>query len=130
MAIRGIREYDGKKLMASTITRYSNNGVQVHDNYALIGPETDLDALPAAEPWLTTTKLVAKPDMLFGKRGKNNLLKLDATWEEAKAWIKEKMAVDTTIGAVTGKLTHFLVEPFIPHKEEYYIAIRSRNNFV
>ncbi|MBU1240192.1 ATPase, partial [Myxococcota bacterium] len=55
----------------------------------------------------------------------NNLLKLDATWEEAKAWIKEKMAGETTIGSISGKLTHFLVEPFIPHKEEYYIAIRS-----
>ncbi|MBU1536155.1 ATPase [Myxococcota bacterium] len=125
MAIRGIREYDGKKLMASTINRYSIDGVNVHSNYVLIGPDTEMDTLVASEPWLKTTKLVAKPDMLFGKRGKNNLLKLDATWEEAKAWIKEKMAGETTIGSISGKLTHFLVEPFIPHKEEYYIAIRS-----
>ncbi len=125
MAIRGIREYDGKKLMASTLHRFSQGTVKVHGNYALIGPDTDLDALPGQEPWLKTTKLVAKPDMLFGKRGKNNLLKLNATWEEAKAWIKEKRAAAATISGVTGKLTHFLVEPFVPHDEEYYIAIRS-----
>lgn len=128
MAVRGIREYDGKMLMSSLMGRFSNNTISVRGDFALIDPTTDLDSLPQSMPWLLTDKLVAKPDMLFGKRGKNNLLKLNATWEEAKAWIREKMTVDTTLSGVTGKLTHFLVEPFIPHDKEYYIAMRSFRN--
>jgi ATP-citrate lyase beta-subunit len=128
MAIRGIREYDGKKLMSSIINRFSDVGVEVHSNYVLIDPDTDLDNLEKEESWLKTTKLVAKPDMLFGKRGKNNLLKLDATWEEAKSWIKSKMEGEVEISGIKGKLTHFLVEPFIPHDNEYYVAMRSFRN--
>jgi hypothetical protein len=36
-----------------------------------VNQSTDWVALLAANPWLSTTKLVVKPDMLFGKRGKN-----------------------------------------------------------
>jgi len=37
------------------------------------------------------------------------------------------MGKTAAVGKTTGKLTHFLVEPFTPHdeKEEYYAAIRS-----
>ena len=30
-----------------------------------------------------------------------------------------------TTGQTTGTLTHFLVEPFVPHQEEYYLAITT-----
>ncbi|MBN2724142.1 MAG: ATPase [Deltaproteobacteria bacterium] len=125
MAVRGIREYDGKKLMASLLRRYSDDKVSMRGDFVLVDPQTDFEALLNENPWLGKDKLVAKPDMLFGKRGKNNLLKLNATWEEAVSWIRGKMAEDTVLSGVTGKLTHFLVEPFIPHEDEYYIAIRS-----
>lgn len=127
MAIRGIREYDGKKLMAQILDRFAPKPVGMSANYALVMPETDLDRLPETEPWLSTTKLVVKPDMLFGKRGKNNLIKLNATWPEAAAWIREKRANPVTISGVEGHLTEFLVEPFTPHPEdkEYYVAMRS-----
>jgi ATP-citrate lyase beta-subunit len=35
------------------------------------------------------------------------------------------MGSDAVVGGVAGKLTHFLVEPFIPHREELYVAISS-----
>ena len=72
MAIRGIREYDGKKLMAQILDCFAPKPVNLSNQYALVTPETDLDRLPETEPWLQTMKLVVKPDMLFGKRGKNN----------------------------------------------------------
>ncbi|MGM0597839.1 MAG: ATP citrate lyase citrate-binding domain-containing protein, partial [Myxococcota bacterium] len=128
MAIRGIREYDGKNLMASNLDKYCEDTVKINNNYLLVGPETDLANCPTQHSWLNNTKLVAKPDMLFGKRGKNNLLKLDATWDEAKAWIEQKRKEEVTISGVKGKLTHFLVEPFVPHKKEYYVAIRAFRN--
>jgi hypothetical protein len=37
------------------------------------------------------------------------------------------MGKETTVGKVTGRLTHFLIEPFTPHdeNEELYVAIRD-----
>ncbi len=127
MAIRGIREYDGKKLMAQVLDRFAAKPVGMNPNFALVTPETDLEKLPESEPWLKTTKLVVKPDMLFGKRGKNNLLKLNATWDEAAAWIRAKREETVTVSGVAGRLTEFLIEPFTPHPEdkEYYVAMRS-----
>lgn len=37
---------------------------------------TDFDELPDNEPWLNSTRLVVKPDMLFGKRGKSGLVSI------------------------------------------------------
>jgi ATP-citrate lyase beta-subunit len=91
--------------------------------------------------WLKEKALVAKPDMLFGKRGKNDLVLFrdskpgDVTLEKAAAWIDEKSATeqkvyfsfdgDTPTGEPSiDKLTHFIVEPFTPHEqeEEYYVS--------
>jgi len=91
--------------------------------------------------WLKEKPLVAKPDMLFGKRGKNGLVLFkdqkpgDVTLEKAAAWIDEKAKEDVEVyfsfdgDTPTGepkvdRLTHFIVEPFTPHdqSEEYYIS--------
>jgi len=71
---------------------------------------------------------VIKPDQLFGKRGKYGLVgvKLDA--DTAKSWWREKHNQEVTIGKQTGKLTTFLVEPFVPHTEEYYVAIQTERD--
>jgi ATP-citrate lyase beta-subunit len=89
-------------------------------------------ALPKEHPWLKTTKLVAKPDQLFGKRGKNNLLAVDKTFDEVKAWIGERMnkevTIEQTTGKTTGVLTHFMIEPFVPHEVEYYLAFTAHRD--
>lgn len=124
MAQRGIREYDGKRMLASQLPK----DVCPYDGkIALWGPDTTPDQLAKANPWLTEKPLVVKPDQLFGKRGKHGLVLLNADWEKAKAWIGERMNRPATVGAVTGILTHFLIEPFIPHSEEdeLYIAIKD-----
>lgn len=36
--------------------------------------QTDFVELSREQPWLNTTRLVVKPDMLFGKRGKSGLV--------------------------------------------------------
>jgi ATP-citrate lyase beta-subunit len=129
MAKKGIREYDAKRMLTEAFPRYTEGKLTSDRRCALVTPETDLDTLPEKEPWLTQTRLVAKPDQLFGKRGKNELLLLDADYEAIKGWIKTRMkkevTIDQTTGRTTGVLTHFLIEPFIPHDEEYYLAITS-----
>ncbi|HPC88867.1 MAG TPA: ATP citrate lyase citrate-binding domain-containing protein [Methanothrix sp.] len=124
MAQRGIREYDAKRLLARFLPEYLD-GFSYKGDIALVGPETDLEALASNHPWLETTKLVVKPDQLFGKRGKHGLVLLDADWDSAKRYIADKMGAEVTIGGITGRLSHFLIEPFVPHEEEYYIAISS-----
>jgi len=128
MAQRGIREVDAKRMLARALGAAS----AADERLVLVGPETNLDALPTEHPWLSTTKLVAKPDQLFGKRGKNNLLYVDKSFDEVKKWIGERINVEVTIegagGKTTGVLTHFLIEPFVPHEVEYYVAFTSKRD--
>jgi ATP-citrate lyase beta-subunit len=124
MAQRGIREYDAKRLLARFLPEYLNE-FSYKGDLALVGPETDLEVLVAANPWLKTERLVVKPDQLFGKRGKHGLVLLNANWDEAKKYLKENMGAEVVVGGIAGRLTHFLIEPFIAHEEEFYLAISS-----
>lgn len=124
MAQRGIREYDAKRMLAKYLPDYLKD-FSYRGDIALVSPETDLDSLAAENPWMKVKKLVVKPDQLFGKRGKLGLVLLDATWNEARAYLEENMGSEAVVGGVEGKLTHFLVEPFVPHREEFYVAISS-----
>lgn len=46
------------------------------------------------QPWLLTTKLVVKPDMLFGKRGKSGLVALNLDFDQVKEFVKERLGVE------------------------------------
>ncbi len=115
MARRKIREFNAKQLIGKH--------VEIDLKCCQVNPETDMDKLAKENPWLESSKLVVKPDMLFGKRGKSNLVLLDANWNGAKKFVKEKMNQEVEISGVKGALTHFIIEQFVPHKEEYYFSI-------
>lgn len=125
MAQRGIREYDGKKMLAKYWSEYVSEDFSFPGKVALVTPESNLDALTNDNDWLLKEKLVVKPDQLFGKRGKHGLIKANATFDEVKQWVAAKINHDATVGKVTDTLTHFIIEPFVDHKEEYYVAIKS-----
>ncbi len=120
MAHRKIREYQGKHLLA----KYLNLDYKA----LLITPQTNLDTLSKIHPWLETQPLVAKPDQLFGKRKQYNLVLINANWPQTKQWLTEHQNKQITLGKATDILTHFLIEPYIPHTEEYYINISSQRN--
>jgi ATP-citrate lyase beta-subunit len=124
MAQRGIREYDAKRLLARYLPEYLND-YSYNGNLALVGPDTDLEDLVSSNPWLKTSRLVVKPDQLFGKRGKHGLVLLDSDWDKARKYLKENMGSEVAVGGITGRLSHFLIESFIPHEEEFYVAISS-----
>ena len=133
MAQKGIREFDAKRMMAKALPEFSNGKIKFEAAQVLIGANTDLHKLEQDNPWLKTDKLVAKPDQLFGKRGLNNLLLVNKSWKEVQDWINERMnktvTIKQTTGETTGVLNQFLVEKFVPHDDEYYIAITtSRDN--
>ncbi|KAI4199604.1 MAG: hypothetical protein LQ348_001857 [Seirophora lacunosa] len=88
-----------------------------------------LDQAEVTYPWLLKdgAKFVAKPDQLIKRRGKSGLLALNKTWPEARAWVEARAGKTQQVETVQGVLTHFLVEPFVPHPDgtEYYININS-----
>jgi len=76
---------------------------------------------------------VVKPDQLIKRRGKLGLIKVDASLAEVKEWLSQKMGdviqaskqiyqhvndiLLLQIGAAVGKLSTFIVEPFLPHDQ-------------
>jgi ATP-citrate lyase beta-subunit len=128
MAQRGIREYHAKKMLAQYLPEYSDNKCILSDKVALVTPTQSLEKLADQTSWITSSKLVVKVDQLIGKRGKQGLILLNATFEQAKRWLKEKMETTFTIGNVQGTLTHFLIEPYMEHKIEYYVAIKDHKD--
>jgi ATP-citrate lyase beta-subunit len=140
MAQKAIREYDAKSILAKHWDKYFPNFTYAYET-VLVQNGSELKEAAKKNAWLNEKRLVAKPDMLFGKRGKNDLVLFrdqkpgDVTLEKAAAWIdekaKEKQEVyfafdgDTPVGEPSvDYLTHFIVEPFAPHEqaEEYYIS--------
>jgi ATP citrate (pro-S)-lyase len=142
MAHKAIREADGKRMLARLLKDYSGGKYKIPDKYVTVGPDTDIGKLPNQYKWLTAEKLVVKPDQLIKRRGKNKLILVGVDYEQAKAWIKEKSKEPRTIygkfdangkpadKGTVGQLTHFIIEPLVPHKEsdEVYVAMMSTKN--
>ena len=140
MAQKAIREYDAKSILAKHWDKYFPNFSYAYET-VLVQNGSDLEEAAKSKSWLKEKALVAKPDMLFGKRGKNDLVLFrdtkpgDVSLAKAVSWIDEKSSTkqsvyfsfdgDTPAGeAKVDMLTHFIVEPFTPHsqEEEYYIS--------
>jgi ATP-citrate lyase beta-subunit len=126
MAQKGIREFDAKKLLAKHWQRYIGQEFIYPGRVVLVDSQTDFDELLLENPWLRKSMLVVKPDQLFGKRGKHGLVKLNVGFDEAREWITELMGREVTVGNSADRLTDFIIEPFKPHQEEYYLAIKSQ----
>ena len=124
MAQKNIYEMDAKKLIASELPKYYPQ-FEYHNKIAIIEPSKDIDQVIEENPWMKTDKLVVKPDQLFGKRGKANLILLDADSNQMKEFCNEKLGKVSTISGKEGKITRLLVEPFVAHEKEYYVSITS-----
>lgn len=117
MAQRAIREVNAKEIL-------------VHAGVAdwhgvLVDEQSDFNALAKTHPWLLKEKLVVKPDQCFGKRGKHGLVLLKADFKGAEDFVRKNMNRVVELNGVKGPLTHFLIEPFVPHQSEYYVAIQT-----
>jgi ATP-citrate lyase beta-subunit len=147
MAQKAIREYDAKSILAKHWDKYFPNFTYAYET-VMVQNGSELAAVAKDKKWLNEKALVAKPDMLFGKRGKNGLVLFkdakpgDVSLAKAISWIDEKSSTeqsvyfsfhgDTPTGeAKTDMLTHFVVEPFTPHaqEEEYYISATCVGDF-
>ncbi|MGM0598205.1 MAG: ATP citrate lyase citrate-binding domain-containing protein [Candidatus Rifleibacteriota bacterium] len=125
MAQRGIREYHGKKLLARHLDAYLEDSIGYDGKIVLVSKDTDWEKLQQDNPWLTKEKLVAKPDQLFGKRGKHGLVLVNKDFAETQNWIKERLGKKQTVNGIEGTLTHFIIEPCVEHEHEFYAAIKT-----
>ena len=140
MAQKAIREYDAKSILAKHWGKYFPDFTYAYET-VMVQNGSELSEAAKTHTWLNQKTLVAKPDMLFGKRGKNNLVLFkdakpgDVSLAKATSWIDEKSSTKQSVffsfdgDTPTGEpsvdmLTHFIVEPFTPHaqEEEYYIS--------
>lgn len=139
MAHKAIREADGKRMLARLFKNYSDGKYEIPNKIVTVGPDTDLAKLSEENIWLTTERLVVKPDQLIKRRGKNKLVLVNADYNQAKAWMKEKSKNPITIygkfdangkptdKGIVGQLNYFIIEPMVPHRDndEYYVALTS-----
>lgn len=127
VAQRAIRECDGKKMIARWMNTHPRGPYTLDDRFVPVTPYMSFDQQCTAYPWLKEERLVVKPDQLIKRRGKSGMLLLDASWEEVRDWVGERMGQAIEVEGVRGILDHFIVEPFTPHSpdDEYYLAIRS-----
>lgn len=123
MARKKIREYDSKRLLKEHYKRIT--GAQLGIQSAQITESTNINELVEKEPWLYSSKLVVKPDMLFGKRGKSGLVALNLDLAQVDAFVKERLRKEVEMGGCKGPITTFIVEPFVPHNEEFYLNMVS-----
>jgi len=128
MAQRGIREYHAKRIVARHLAEALGSPHGYSGRIVLINDATDWDNLLKENPWLKTEPLVAKPDQLFGKRGKHGLVLVNKGFEETRSWIAERLNKKVKVGETTGVLTHFIIEPFIKHEDEYYVAFKTQSD--
>ncbi|EYU28438.1 hypothetical protein MIMGU_mgv1a006998mg [Erythranthe guttata] len=123
MARKKIREYDSKRLLKEHYKRITGSELEIKS--AQVTESTDFKELVDSEPWMSSTKLVVKPDMLFGKRGKSGLVALNLDLAGVAAFVKDRLGKEVEMGGCKGPITTFIVEPFVPHDEEYYLNIVS-----
>ncbi|XP_076680566.1 ATP-citrate synthase-like [Andrena cerasifolii] len=124
MSAKAILEATGKDL----INRKLPTGTSAAKcRYVMITDQTNWTDVENENPWLQTEKLVVKPDQLIKRRGKLGLIKMEVNLDTVKQWVAERMNKDQKVEQTTGKLRSFIIEPFVPHKqeEEAYVCIYS-----
>lgn len=124
MARKKIREYNSKQLLKTHLARLL--GLDLSLQVALVTQSTNFTELVDENRWLSQSKLVFKPDMLFGKRGKHDLVGLNLSMAEVEEFIKARMGKRVEIDGCAGAVNTFIVEPFVPHEQEYYLSITSQ----
>ena len=90
-------------------------------NYVVVTSVDELTKLGQVNEWLKKSKLVVKAHEALGSRFKLGLVKVDLDLKGAEAATKEM--IGRQVGSIT--VSQVIVSEMIPHKEEYYCAVKS-----
>ena len=90
-------------------------------NYVVVTSADELAKLGQANDWMKHSKLVVKAHEALGSRFKLGLVKVGLDVNAAIAATKEM--IGRQVGSIT--VSQVIVSEMIPHKEEYYCAVKS-----
>ena len=90
-------------------------------NYVVVSSADEFDKLAQTNDWLQKGKLVAKAHEALGSRFKLGLVKVGLDLAAAKTAVREMLG--RQVGSIT--VSQVIVSEMVPHKEEYYAAIKS-----
>jgi ATP-citrate lyase beta-subunit len=90
-------------------------------HYVVVTSVDELTKLGQANDWLKKSKLVAKAHEALGSRFKLGLVKVNLDFKGAEAATREM--IGRQVGSIT--VSQVIVSEMIPHKEEYYCAVKS-----
>jgi ATP-citrate lyase beta-subunit len=90
-------------------------------NYVVVTSVDELAKLGLVNEWLKKSKLVVKAHEALGSRFKLGLVKVNLDLKGAEAATKEM--IGRHVGSIT--VSQVIVSEMIPHKEEYYCAVKS-----
>lgn len=90
-------------------------------NYVVVTSVDELTKLGQANDWLKKSKLVVKAHEALGSRFKLGLVKVDLDLHGAE--VATKGMIGRQVGSIT--VSQVIVSEMIPHKEEYYCAVKS-----
>ena len=90
-------------------------------HYVVVTSVDELTKLGQANEWLKKSKLVVKAHEALGSRFKLGLVKVDLDLTGAEA--ATKAMIGRQVGSIT--VSQVIVSEMIPHKEEYYCAVKS-----
>ncbi|MCA1957489.1 MAG: ATP citrate lyase [Nitrospira sp.] len=90
-------------------------------NYVVVTSAEELAKLGQVNDWLKRSKLVVKAHEAMGSRFKLGLVKVGLDLDGAVSAVKEM--VGRQVGSIT--VSQVIVSEMIPHKEEYYCAVKS-----
>src|SRR5207247_5341485 len=90
-------------------------------NYVVVSSVDELKKLSDANEWLRTSKLVVKAHEAMGSRFKLGLVKVGLDLQGAQAAAKDMLG--RQVGSIT--VSQVIVSERIPHKDEYYAAVKS-----
>ncbi|XP_076851479.1 ATP-citrate synthase [Brachyhypopomus gauderio] len=123
MSAKAISEQMGKEFLYKYICTTAT--VQNRFRYANVTADTNWGQLIQEHPWLLTERLVVKPDQLIKRRGKLGLVGVNLDLQGVREWLKPRLMKETLVGKAKGILKNFLIEPFVPHKQEdeFYVCI-------
>lgn len=86
MSAKAIREAKGKQLLSKHLS-----SVIQPIQLATFDSSSSWDDLVSTHSWLSTHKLVVKPDQLIKRRGKLGLIKVNVDLNEVKKWVSERI---------------------------------------
>src|SRR5262245_5795223 len=90
-------------------------------NYVVVTSVDELTKIGQVNEWLKKSKLVVKAHEALGSRFKLGLVKVGLDLLGAEAATKEM--IGRQVGSIT--VSQVIVSEMIPHKEEYYCAVKS-----